>query len=196
MGEGVPDDQGLRREHDVRHVVDERGLQVVVTPDVQVPARRKADIAIGGRHVPVAGAGVGLQEIAELEIRLHVLPPLRGSLVGHAVDRSMMRRERAGRGAVGAHDVDRARRREPVARRHERILARLVNEEIQGGDRTGGNADESRNTRGAFPAALELLAQPRQADRGQQHQSQFDDDHEARRRAKTRHARNQQIREV
>ena len=62
------------------------------------PGGRKADVAVGRWHVPVAGAGVRLEEIAQLEVRLDVLPPLGWADVGTAVDIPVVRRVGARRG--------------------------------------------------------------------------------------------------
>ena len=67
-----------------------------------------------------------------------------------------------------------------------------MNEEIQGRRDTNADLDQSRPAVRAAPPVPQLGANPRQADGGQQHQSQIHDDHEPRRRAKPRHARNQE----
>ena len=104
----------------------------MIPPHVHIPARRDARVAVCRRRLPEAAADVRLQDVAQLEIRLDVAPAVR-TQERIAMEIAMMRCERARLCTAGPDDTHRGRRREPVTRRHHRVLPRLVDEQIERG---------------------------------------------------------------
>ena len=112
-GQRRVDEKGSRLEIQVRQPRHERSFATVVAPHVHIPARGDACVAVCRRCIPVAPAGVRLEDITKREVPAPIRPAARED-EGPAVQIPVARGERARLRIVGAHDLHGAGNREPV----------------------------------------------------------------------------------
>ena len=133
-GEGRMEPQRLRVVIVGGQLRDERRLPAVIAPDVHVPSRGDPRVAVRGRRAPESAAGVGLEEMADLEDTGR-RPPTPRDLERATMKLPVPRRECPRLGRPGLNELYRRRWREPLASRDHRILPRLMDQEVECGRR-------------------------------------------------------------